>query len=202
LSSLMVDHPDMAARKTASDPKFPEVGGRLRALLDHIGGRQEDFAERVGVRRTEMNTALNGHNACKTSKWLLGIGATVGASAERANAYLRGQITLDDFTSGPSPTVDGGSEPVPMQSFLAWFHGNPAISAAAATYRDVTVQDMLRLRASPAREAESNAAKVYDHIKQLRRGDIGERLKVTIVQPDNAERRIKKSRNDQEGSKK
>jgi hypothetical protein len=78
-----------------------------------------------------------------------------------------------DRTAQPASTTPTVPETeVSLRGLLDWYYATPGIKRCVDEHADVTVGDLLRYRAEPARHGEADADEVYRHIQQLRRGPI------------------------------
>lgn len=62
---------------------------------------------------------------------------------------------------------------ISFRGLLDWFYGTTGVKRCVDEHPDVTVDDLLRYRAEPARHGDADPDEVYRHIQQLRKGPIG-----------------------------
>jgi transcriptional regulator with XRE-family HTH domain len=149
----------------------PEENKRVQAALEKLlkTQTQEELAEKINFRQTQISSVKSGRSGA--SPWFaMAIAKELG-------------IPVSDLIEMTIEITPVAMPELSVRDFLEWLYKTSGLMAAVDRHRDVTIQDLFRLRESPARGGEADPTQIYEHILQLRYGPIGETVPHDIVEP-------------------
>ncbi len=125
-------------------------GALLKLLESHT---QTQLKELFGFSQSQISSVLNGRS-----------GASVFFAMRVAEVAGLAPGELVDFAGGETHVPE-----MSAREFISWIYQTPGLAEATDRHRDITIQDVFRLRASPMRNGETaSPEEIYKHIQQLR----------------------------------
>lgn len=146
-----------------------EQNQALRALLNKAleTHSQTELEEVIGMSQSAISGFKNGRQGTSFAR-AVRLCEFMGADVYEVLNLPRPEPVVRDSTGLPSVTV---------REFLDWYYDHEGIKRCVDAHRDVTVDDLLRLKAEPSRHGEHISERapdeVYNYIRQLRAGGVG-----------------------------
>ncbi len=150
----------------------PEETKRVQAALERLlkTQTQKQLEKKLGFGQTQISSVKSGR---------------AGPSAFFAMAVAKAlDIPVSDLLDMHDEIVPVALPEMPVREFLEWLYKVPGLMATTDRHRDVTIQDLFRLRETPARGGEADPEQIHEHMLQLRYGPIGETIAHEVVEPE------------------
>ncbi len=150
----------------------PEENKRVCAALEKLlkTQTQQELAQKIGFRQTQISSVKSGRS---------------GASAWFAFAIAKELgIPVSDLIEWTVEITPVAMPELSVRDFLEWLYKTTGLAAAVDRHRDVTIQDLFRLRDAPARTGETDPTQIYEHMMQLRYGPIGDTVPHEVIEPE------------------